>query len=153
MPASPHQLATLDRVLELVVLLDADMTQALARDGLTKSRAPVVWALQQHGPSTQKALADRLGTTPRNVTGLVDGLVATGFVTRQPHPTDRHATLVSLTAQGRAVMEQMVADHDELAQQLFAAFGPRELEGFAAALGSVLDVIRAHLDDASEEAR
>ena len=153
MPASPHQLATLDRVLELVVLLDADMTQALARDGLTKSRAPVVWALQQHGPSTQKALADRLGTTPRNVTGLVDGLVATGFVTREPHPTDRRATLVSLTAQGRAVMEQMASDHDELAQQLFAAFGPRELETFAAGLGSVLDVIRAHLDDAPEGAR
>jgi DNA-binding MarR family transcriptional regulator len=153
MPASPRQRATLDQVLELVVLLDADMTQALARDGLTKSRAPVVWALQQHGPSTQKALADRLGTTPRNVTGLVDGLVATGFVTREPHPTDRRATLVSLTAQGRAVMEQMAADHEELAEHLFAAFGPRELETFAAGLGSVLDVIRTHLDDEPEGAR
>ena len=153
MAATSRQIATLDQVLELVALLDADMTQALARDGLTKSRAPVVWALQQHGPSTQKALADRLGTTPRNVTGLVDGLAATGFVTREPHPTDRRATLVSLTAQGREVMQQMAADHDELAQLLFAAFGPRELEAFASGLGAVLDVIRAHLDDATKEAR
>jgi DNA-binding MarR family transcriptional regulator len=151
--ASPLQIATLDQVLELVVLLDADMTQALARDGLTKSRAPLVWALQQHGPSTQKALADRLGSTPRNVTGLVDGLVASGFVTREPHPTDRRATLVSLTSQGRAVMERMAADHDELARQLFAGLSRHELDAFASGLGSVLGVIRTHLDAEPEMAR
>ena len=153
MAASRPQITALDRVLELVVLLDADMTHALARDGLTKSRAPLVWALQQHGPSTQKALADQLGTTPRNVTGLVDGLVATGFVTREPHPTDRRATLVSLTSHGRAVMERMAADHNELAQQLFAAFGARQLDAFSSGLDSVLGVIRTHLDLDPEGAR
>ena len=146
MPASSRQLATLDRVLELVVVLEEDMTRALARDGLTKSRAPVVWALQQHGPSTQKALADLLATTPRNVTGLVDGLVATGFVTREPHPTDRRATLVSLTARGRAVMTRMAAEHDELARQLFAGWRQRELDDFASGLDKVLGVIRSHLE-------
>jgi DNA-binding MarR family transcriptional regulator len=146
MPASPLQVRTLDRVLELVVLLEQDMTQALARDGLTKARAPVVWALHQHGPSTQKALADRLGTTPRNVTGLVDGLVTSGFVTREPHPTDRRASLVSLTAHGRRVMTRMAAEHDELARQLFADLGPGELDGFASCLASVLAVIRSHLE-------
>jgi DNA-binding MarR family transcriptional regulator len=146
MPATPLQLQALDQVLELVVLLEQDMTQALARDGLTKSRAPVVWALQQHGPSTQKALADLLGTTPRNVTGLVDGLVTTGFVTREPHPTDRRATLVSLSTRGRTVMTRMAAEHDELARQLFAGLGPAELDGFASGLASVLGVIRSHLE-------
>ena len=85
MTSPERQTSALDQVLELVYLLDEDMTRALARDGLTKSRAPLVWHLHRRGPSTQKALADALGTTPRNVTGLVDGLAATGFVTRGPH--------------------------------------------------------------------
>ncbi len=40
---------------------------------------------------TQRALADALQVTPRNVTGLVDALADSGFVERAPHPTDRRA--------------------------------------------------------------
>ncbi len=35
----------LDMILELVIVLNEDMTQSLERDGLTNSRAPVVWHL------------------------------------------------------------------------------------------------------------
>jgi MarR family len=77
----------LDQILELVVLLNEDATQSLARDGLTLPRAGVVWFVHHNGPSTQRAIADFLKVTPRNVTGLVDALVETGFVTREPHPS------------------------------------------------------------------
>ncbi|HEX6577304.1 MAG TPA: hypothetical protein VF082_02975, partial [Jiangellaceae bacterium] len=52
--------AALDRVLELVVLLNDDMTSSLARDGLTPSRAHVLWELRRRGPSTQRVLADAI---------------------------------------------------------------------------------------------
>ena len=65
-----------------------------------------MWLLHQHGPSTQRELAEALGVSARNVTGLVDALVETGFVTRGPHPTDRRATLVSLTAHGAEVADR-----------------------------------------------
>ncbi|MEN3610618.1 MarR family transcriptional regulator [Plantactinospora sp. ZYX-F-223] len=42
-------------------------------------------------------LSQALKCTPRNVTGLVDALEAAGFVARSAHPTDRRATVVSLT--------------------------------------------------------
>ena len=89
--------AALDRVLELTVLLGQDMTDSLAREGLTDSRAHLLWQLQQRGPCTQRTLAADLHVTPRTITALVDGLVATGFVTREPHPSDHHAALVTLT--------------------------------------------------------
>src|SRR5918993_821261 len=92
--------AALDQVLELVVLLNEDMTRSLARIGLTSARAHVLWELHHRGPTTQRVLADALQVSPRNVTGLVDGLVETGFVTREPHPGDRRATLVSFTEHG-----------------------------------------------------
>jgi DNA-binding MarR family transcriptional regulator len=81
-----HWEAVLDQVLELTVLLGRDMTSSLARMGLTEARAHLLWELRARGPCTQRALASALRVTPRAVTALVDGLVETGFVTREPAP-------------------------------------------------------------------
>jgi DNA-binding MarR family transcriptional regulator len=133
----------LDRLLEVVVLLNEDMTQALAREGLTVPRAHLLWLLHHHGPSTQRALADALKVTPRNVTGLVDGLVASGHVTREPHPSDRRATLVSLTQRAAVTLAEMDAEHGRLAELLFGDM-PR-FEDFAAGLDHVTDRLREAL--------
>jgi DNA-binding MarR family transcriptional regulator len=81
--------AALDRVLQVTLLLGQDTTASLARMGLTQSRAHLVWELRARGPSTQQALASAMHVTPRAVTALVDALVETGFVTREPRPGDR----------------------------------------------------------------
>lgn len=147
-----HKLgAALDRLLELVVLLNEDMTQSLARDGLSVPRATLVWHLHHSGPSTQRALADALKVTPRNITGLVDGLVATGYVTREPHPTDRRATLVSLTEHGAATLAGMARGHQELARLLFGPMPPAQLAAFAGGLADVTSRLREALR-APEEA-
>jgi DNA-binding MarR family transcriptional regulator len=134
---------TLDRLLELVVLLNEDMTQSLAREGLTVPRAHVLWLLHHHGPSTQRALADALKVTPRNVTGLVDGLAASGHVTREPHPGDRRATLVTLTERAATTMAEMDAGHGRLAELLFGEM-PR-FEAFADGLDHVTGRLREAL--------
>lgn len=132
----------LDRILELVVVINADMAQGLARDGLTVSRAGLLWALRQRGPATQRDLAEALGVTPRTITGLVDGLVATGFVTREPHPTDRRATLVTFTAHGTAVVTAMEGDQRQFADLLFAGMPDDRFEHFVAGLDDVLARLR-----------
>ena len=53
-------------------------------------------------PMTQRALAERLVADPPYVTLIVDDLEARGLARRTPHPTDRRAKLVTLTAAGRA---------------------------------------------------
>ena len=108
--------AALDRVLELTVLLGRDMTDSLAREGLTDSRAHLLWQLQQRGPCTQRTLAADLHVTPRTITALVDGLVATGFVTREPHPSDRRAALVTFTERGQTTAQALLDGHRRLAR-------------------------------------
>jgi DNA-binding MarR family transcriptional regulator len=135
----------LDRVLELTVLLGRDMTDSLAREGLTESRAHLLWQLQQRGPCTQRTLAADLHVTPRNITALVDGLVATGFVTREPHPSDRRATLVTFTERGRAIAQALLDGHRRLARQLFAGFADDAFDGFDAGLLDVLTRLRGVL--------
>src|ERR1700761_5567629 len=111
--------ASLDRILELTVLFGRDSADSLSRMGLTESRAHLVWQLQLRGPCTQAVLAADMHVTPRNVTALVDALVETGFVTREPHPTDRRATLVSFTERGQATAVALADSHRRLARQLF----------------------------------
>jgi DNA-binding MarR family transcriptional regulator len=137
--------AALDRVLQVTVLLGRDMTTGLARMGLTEARAHLVWELHARGPCTQRTLASAMHVTPRAVTALVDGLVETGFVTREPRPGDRRAVLVTFTELGRTTAQALADGHRELARQLFADLSAEAFDGFDTGLMHVLDRLRALL--------
>jgi DNA-binding MarR family transcriptional regulator len=134
-----------------VVVLDDDMAQANAALGLTPARTHLLWELGQRGPVPQRVLADALKVTPRAVTGLVDALVAQRLVTRAAHPTDRRATLVTLTPRGETLVAQLKRDHKRLARALFASMSRGEFESFAQALAGVIDRLRAHLSATGAE--
>lgn len=142
--------AALGQILELTVLMNADMTESLARDGLTTARAHLLWELQQRGPSTQRVLAQALNVTPRNITRLVDGLAATGFVTREPHPTDRRATLVSFTARGSRIAQQLYEGREQLIELLFAGMSDQQFTGLVEGLSEVLARLKDALPAAKE---
>ena len=135
----------MEDVLELVSLLQRDMAHSFAQDGLTEARAHLLWLLQD-GALTQRELADGLGVTPRNVTGLVDGLAASGHVARRPHPTDRRATLVDLTDAGARLMASMTDGYAELQEVLFGGLSERELATFRTTLGAVTQRLRERLE-------
>ena len=139
----------LDRLLEVTTLLQADMEQALVSEGLTVARAHLLWILHHGGPTTQRAVAHALGVSPRNVTGLVDGLAASAHVTREPHPTDRRATLVTLTPKGAELMARLSREHENLGNSLFRGFTKIELEHFVRGLERVNDQLRSLLDGAA----
>lgn len=144
MGSPPQHTEALGRILELVVVLSDDMTRSLAAQGLTDARAHLLWELRRRGPSTQRVLADALRVSPRNITGLVDALVATGFVTREPHPTDRRATLVTFTDHGAATTAAMERDQHEFARILFADMPGERLAALVEGLDDVLARLRAH---------
>jgi DNA-binding MarR family transcriptional regulator len=54
-----------------------------------------------------KDLAEHLCMTPPSVTALTRRLVQTGLVRRQNHPQDQRVALLSLTDEGRELMEQL----------------------------------------------
>lgn len=134
---------SLDRLFELAEVLGSLMQRGLAERGLTTARAGLLWTLFHDGPMTQRALAARLGVTPRNVTGLLDALEADGLVVRGAHPTDRRAILVSLTQQGSSVTADLRAGRDELAAEVFKEMSGAHLDAFRAGLEMVIQRLRA----------
>lgn len=131
-----------DRLLEVSVLLHADMARAFAGTGLTASRTHLLWELRRLGPSTQQTLASALKVTPRNVTGLVDALASHGYLERHPHPTDRRALQVTLTDLGDRTMAAMESERQQAAAQLVAELSARELDQFGRTLATVTDRLR-----------
>jgi DNA-binding MarR family transcriptional regulator len=142
MSTSARMISLLDEVLEVALLVNRDMDSSLGELGLTPARAHLLWELFQRGPSAQRVLADALGVTPRNVTGLVDGLERTGYVTRQPHPVDRRSTLVSLTDHGTEVTAQMQKGQEHFARLLFAELTDAQLDALDEGLTHVLHRLR-----------
>jgi DNA-binding MarR family transcriptional regulator len=64
-------------------------------------------------PATLRALAELLAADPPYVTLIVDDLEERGLVKRTPHPEDRRAKLVKLTAAGRTAAARAEAILDE----------------------------------------
>lgn len=128
----------LDKVLALSLLVTADMQRFEQEHKVTTPRIHLLWTLGAAGPSTQRSLADALEVTPRNITGLVDGLVTSGHVTREPHPTDRRATHVTLTEVGAALVSDLRSSHAALAAQLFGDLDDGRLADFGGALDETI---------------
>jgi DNA-binding MarR family transcriptional regulator len=128
----------LDRLFEVTVVLGELMNRRLAEHGLTPARAEVVALLHRDGPLTQRQLSQALKCTPRNVTGLIDALEKAGFVARNQHPTDRRATLVTLTDRGQAVAMPWHTDRDQGIDRLLGTTSAADLETFVTVLDRVL---------------
>ena len=89
------------------------------------------------GPLTLRELAEALTTDAPAATVTVNDLEARGLVERRPHPSDRRAKLVSLTAAGRRVLSAVRAVTDQ-APSTLANLPPGEL----ASLRSILSSLR-----------
>jgi DNA-binding MarR family transcriptional regulator len=133
----------LDRLLEISELFQRDMAREFDGTSLSTARTRVLWDLAHSGPSTQQALAGRLEVSARNVTGLVDALESAGYVVRAPHPTDRRAVLVTLTASATELMREMQRDHEELSATLLGAVAPSDREAFVRGVDAVAARLRA----------
>jgi DNA-binding MarR family transcriptional regulator len=129
--------AIFDRLLQIALLIQDDLARYFADTALTPARTHLLWELNRLGPSTQQALATTLKVSPRNITGLVDALVAAGFVIRRSHPRDRRAILVTLTDQGSQTIAEMEHERAQIASALIADLSSDQVEQLRQGLDSV----------------
>ena len=95
------------------IVLDHDRKVAVSEAlGLSFARVRALRRLATQ-PLTLRALAEALVADPPYVTLMVDDLEERGLVHRMPHPEDRRAKLVELTAAGRAAAARADAILDE----------------------------------------
>jgi DNA-binding MarR family transcriptional regulator len=88
-------------------------------------------------------LADMLQLSPSGLTRRLDGLVKTGFVTREPSSDDRRVMLAQLTPSGLAALEAAAPDHvASVRRHIFDHLDDEQVD----ALASIFQAIRRGLD-------
>jgi len=125
----------------------------LRESGLSYARLRLLGALHYDSPRIMSDVSDELGVTPRNVTALVDGLAQEGLVRRRPHPTDRRATIIELTARGRELGSGMYAEHLDAAATLFATLSPDDQRTLLRLVDHLYRAIRVDRDGERPRAR
>jgi DNA-binding MarR family transcriptional regulator len=79
--------------------LDAHVRRVADLLGLTPTQVVALRELAE--PITARQLATRMACEPSNVTFVLDRLEREGLARREPHPTDRRAKQIVLTADGK----------------------------------------------------
>ena len=122
---------------EMQARLEAHFTELAAKYELTAIQAKVLLLLQPEGAMTMRSIAGLLQYDASNLTGVVDRLEEMGAVRRQPHPSDRRAKGVVLTAEGQRVRK---AFWDRLTSNTgpLGRLNDRELVGLRRLLGTAL---------------
>ena len=137
----------------LLVAETARFTSAFVRwmegracGGLSYTRLRLLQVLHCGGPAIMRDLGLQLGVSPRNMTAMVDALENAQFVVRRPHPTDRRATLVELSAAGAREAEQALEPRLDAMAELFEDFSAAEQQAFADVLARLGRAIQARQD-------
>ncbi|MFP4512323.1 MAG: MarR family winged helix-turn-helix transcriptional regulator [Acidimicrobiales bacterium] len=115
-----------------VALLAKVLDNTLHAHGLSPSQYRLLVFLLEK-PSAATALAQSLDVTRPSLTGLVDGLVAKGFVVRAPDPDDRRRVTHQISTAGRAAVHEADEALQARLGQILANVEPDEAAGSAAA--------------------
>ena len=82
-------------------------------------------------------LSRRMMVSNGNVTGLVERLALEGHIVRETPETDRRATRVRLTAEGRAAFAAMAEEHSGWVAELLAGLGESDVADLYRRLGDL----------------
>jgi DNA-binding MarR family transcriptional regulator len=114
---------------------------------MTMSQAKVLYVASVRPGIGMSALAAELGVGLSAVSGLVDRLVAVGYLERREEPSDRRQQLVALTATGADALDRLRELRAELMRRLMAGLDAAELAALRDALAA-LDREARHLGPA-----
>jgi DNA-binding MarR family transcriptional regulator len=100
-----------DEILEQLEPLISRQRKALVEQGcyrqISSTHLHILYMLASSGPTQMGHLAEQLDVSLPNVTGLVERMVERGIVERIRPADDRRVVEVSITAQGRRVLDEI----------------------------------------------
>jgi DNA-binding MarR family transcriptional regulator len=126
--------AELERAWQTFVTLVMDTRgdyrrNASAATGLPFSRLRALKRVGKTPSITLRALAESMGTDAPAATVIVNDLEERGLVRREPHPEDRRAKVVFVTAEGKRVLRALATVSDPVPPN-FDALDERDVANF-----------------------
>ena len=99
---------------------------ALESIGLTPALFGVLNVLAARDGAIQQDIASTMGIDPSTLVTLIDALESAGLATRRPHPSDRRAREVAITAKGRRALKRARQMAAEVESEVLRGLSPAE---------------------------
>ena len=99
---------------------------ALESIGLTPALFGVLNVLAARDGAIKQDIATTMGIDPSTLVTLIDALESAGLATRRPHPSDRRAREVAITAKGRRALKRARQMAAEVESEVLRGLSPAE---------------------------
>lgn len=143
-----HKYNQFDRTLEQRNNGRISRGESLYKFSPYRGQGEVLVALQGREGQTQADLARTLDIRPQTLSTTLRKLEQSGFVAREPDPTDKRVLRVSLTQKGMEVCDSL-NERAKYSGSMFEALSEEEL----VLIGGVFDKLREHLKAEIEAAQ
>jgi DNA-binding MarR family transcriptional regulator len=115
--------------------------EALAAVGAHKDHFIVLAALDEFGPASQAAIADRVRIYRSDLVAVLNALAEGGWIRRDPDPADKRRNVITITDAGVRRLAELDRILDGVNERIMAPLDPGEREQLFAFVGR----INAHL--------
>ena len=115
--------------------------QQRAGSDMSNAHVRALFALGRHEESTAGEIARSAQLSPASVTGMLDDLERSGIVARRRSTTDRRNVLVSLTDDGRALLDERRRRWAAIWKRGLAEMPTADLEAAARVMRTIADLL------------
>jgi DNA-binding MarR family transcriptional regulator len=98
----------------------------LAEPALSDTQLAALATLERHGAMSPGDLAEHEKVQPPSMTRVIAALVDWQLVTRAPHPTDRRQVILTVTPEGRSLVQRVRRRKEAWLAQRLAELSPQE---------------------------
>jgi DNA-binding MarR family transcriptional regulator len=140
------------RISRLAQLLQAELEPIFAAHGVNGGEFDVLASLRRAGRPyrlTPTELSKALMVTSGGMTKRLTALEGRGLISREPDPNDGRSTTVSLTREGRRLVEAILPEHVENERRLLRELTNKE----RAELAGLLETLAVSLGDEADAPR
>ncbi len=131
--------------------LGAHAGSLLVKSGLTIAQLKNLLLIADMGSTNFRKLAEALGVTPSNVTGIVDRLVEQGLVSREENPEDRRVMTLQATDSGRALLSGLKESGIKHMTRILSSLSLEELAALAKGLSALVRAANAFKGEISDD--
>lgn len=119
------------RALTIILRASSSITKMVKQDmdsyGVNPTEFMVLELLYSRGAQAIQVIGKKVLLASSSITYVIDQLEKKDFVQRKQNPKDRRVSLVSLTASGKELMDEIFPQHSKVIQSLFDDLRTEEL--------------------------
>jgi DNA-binding MarR family transcriptional regulator len=141
--------SALDRIIETAIYLQSESRrlakEQCSRHGITATQLNVLKLLQTVGDLSLSELSKQMAATNSTITGIIDRMVAAGYVAREQSTEDRRVWMIRLAPEGRSIARKVDVAPWEILQRSLLKLPPAELDQLINTLTKIVDHIEAEI--------